>query len=407
MGGSPGTCCVTLSVMGAVIIDAARTPFGKYRGGLSGIRVDDLATLPVTELLGRHGGKLDPAAIDDVIYGNTNGAGEENRNIGRMVALLAGLPTSVPGVTVNRLCASGGEAMVQAARAVAIGDAELLIAGGVEGMTRAPFVMPRAERAFPDKLEAVSTALGWRLVNPKMRKEWTIPLGLAAEQVAVDLGVDRAAMDEWALRSHHRAAAAWAAGVHKGFAFDVTTKDGVLRQDESVRADTTAEKLAGLKPAFSATGPVTAGNSSPLNDGAFASLIGSRDVAARLGVEPLGEIVGSAVSAVDPDKFTIAPVSAIGKLLNRLSVRAEDVDLWEINEAFAAMVLSVLHHLPSVDHERVNVHGGALAYGHPLGASMPRVIVDVARHLRARGGGIGIAAACIGVGQGMAVAVRV
>jgi acetyl-CoA acetyltransferase family protein len=393
--------------MGAVIIDAARTPFGKYRGGLSGVRVDDLATLPVSELLGRHGATLDPALIEDVIYGNTNGAGEENRNIGRMVALLAGLPTTVPGVTVNRLCASGGEAMVQAARAVATGDAELLIAGGVEGMTRAPFVVPRAERAFPDRLEAVSTALGWRLVNPKMPDKWTIPLGLAAEQVAVDLGVDRAAMDDWALRSHQRAAAAWAAGVHDGFAFEVATPSGAVRKDESVRADTTAEKLAGLKSAFSASGPVTAGNSSPLNDGAFAALIGSTATASSLGVEPLGEILGSTVTADEPHRFTLAPVSAIGKLLKRLSISSREVDLWEINEAFAAMVLSVLHHLPNVDTERVNVHGGALAYGHPLGASMPRVIVDVCRHLRARGGGIGVAAACIGVGQGMAVAVRV
>jgi len=393
--------------MGAVIIDAARTPFGKYRGGLSGIRVDDLATLPVTELLRRHGAKLDPELIDDVIYGNTNGAGEENRNIGRMVALLAGLPTTVPGVTVNRLCASGGEAMVQAARAVATGDAELLIAGGVEGMSRAPFVVPRAERVFPDRMEAVSTALGWRLVNPKMPDKWTVPLGLAAEQVAVELGIDRAAMDDWALRSHQRAAAAWAAGVHDGFAFEVTAPSGVVRQDESVRADTTAEKLAGLKSAFSATGPVTAGNSSPLNDGAFAALIGSPATATALGVEPLGEILGSAVTADEPQRFTLAPVSAIGKLLKRLSISSRDVDLWEINEAFAAMVLSVLHHLPDVDTERVNVHGGALAYGHPLGASMPRVIVDVCRHLRARGGGVGVAAACIGVGQGMAVAVRV
>jgi acetyl-CoA acetyltransferase family protein len=397
---------------GALIIDAARTVFGRYRGGLSGVRVDDLATLPVTELLNRHGregtGKLDPATVDDVIYGNTNGAGEENRNIGRMVALLAGLPTSVPGVTVNRLCASGGEAIVQAARAIGAGDADLMIAGGVEGMTRAPFVVPRATRPFDDKLTSFSTALGWRLVNPKMPGDWTIPLGKAAEDVAVSLGIDRAAMDDWALRSHQRAAAAWADGVHKDFVLPVTVPDGsAVERDESVRADTTIEKLAKLKPAFSADGPVTAGNSSPLNDGAFASLIGTRAVADRLGVQPLGEVLGSAVSAVDPQRFTIAPVAAVRKLLDRLGIGFADVALWEINEAFAAMVLSVLHELPEVDPDLVNVHGGALAYGHPLGASMPRVIVDVCRHLRARGGGIGIATACVGVGQGMAVAVRV
>jgi acetyl-CoA acetyltransferase family protein len=397
---------------GALIIDAARTVFGRYRGGLAGVRVDDLATLPVTELLHRHGpegtGRLDPAAVDDVIYGNTNGAGEENRNIGRMVALLAGLPTSVPGVTVNRLCASGGEAVVQAARAIAVGDADLMIAGGVEGMTRAPFVVPRPERPFDDKLTSVSTALGWRLVNPRMPAEWTVPLGRAAEDVAVSLGIGRAEMDGWALRSHQRAAAAWADGVHKDFVVPVAQRDGTLvERDESVRPDTTIEKLARLKPAFSSDGPVTAGNSSPLNDGAFASLVGTRAAADRLGAEPLGEILGSAVSAVDPQRFTVAPVGAVRKLLGRLGIGFGDVGLWEINEAFAAMVLSVLHELPEIDPELVNVHGGALAYGHPLGASMPRVIVDVCRHLRARGGGIGIAAACVGVGQGMAVAVRV
>jgi acetyl-CoA acetyltransferase family protein len=397
---------------GALIIDAARTVFGRYRGGLSGVRVDDLATLPLTELLNRHGpqgsGRLDPAVIDDVIYGNTNGAGEENRNIGRMVALLAGLPVTVPGATVNRLCASGGEAIVQAARAIGAGDADLLVAGGVEGMTRAPFVVPRAERAFPDRMDAVSTALGWRLVNKKMPAEYTVPLGKAAEDVAVDLGIGRAEMDEWALRSQQRAAAAWSDGVHKDFAVPVTLADGsAVERDESVRPDTTIEKLAKLKPAFSADGPVTAGNSSPLNDGAFASLIGSRAAADRLGVTPIGEVLGSAVAAVEPQRFTIAPVGAVRKLLTRLGLGFDDINLWEINEAFAAMVLSVLNGLPEIDSDLVNVHGGALAYGHPLGASMPRVIVDVCRHLRARGGGIGIATACVGVGQGMAVAVRV
>ena len=395
----------------AFLLDAARTPFGRYRGGLSGIRVDDLAALPLAELLDRHSsqgsGRLDPALIDDVLYGNTNGAGEENRNVGRMAALLAGLPSTVPGVTLNRLCASGGESFVQAARAIKADEAELLVAGGVEGMSRAPFVMPRPERALPDRVETVSTALGWRLVNPRMDAAWTVPLGRAAEQVAVELGLTRTEMDTYALRSHRRAAAAWDAGVHDGFAFPVATPEGTtVRRDESVRADTSEDKLAKLAPAFSPGGPVTAGNSSPLNDGALAALVGTEDHAERLGVEPLGELLGSTTAAAEPHQFTLAPVPAIGKLLHRLKVDAEDVDLWEINEAFAAMVLSVLHHLPEIDRDRVNVHGGAIAYGHPLGASMPRVVVDLCRHLRHRGGGLGIAAACVGVGQGMAIAVR-
>jgi acetyl-CoA acetyltransferase family protein len=390
----------------AWLIDAARTPFGRYRGGLSGLRVDDLAALPVTELLQRHAGRLDPASIDDVVLGNTNGAGEENRNVGRMVVLLAGLPVHVPGVTINRLCASGGEAIVQAARAVGCGDASLVIAGGVEGMSRAPFVIGRPDTALPTSLDVVPTHLGWRLVNPKMDPRWTIPLGRAAEQVAVELGIDRERMDAFALSSHQRAAQAWDRGVHKGFVFDVPAGDGLVAADESIRPDTTAGKLARLKPAFSLSGPVTAGNSSPLNDGAAAVLVGSAAVAEELGVTPLGRLAGSALAALEPHRFTLAPVPAVRRLLGRLGWRIEDVDLWEINEAFAAMVLSVLHELPEVDPERVNVHGGAIAYGHPLGASMPRVIVDVCRHLRARGGGRGVATACVGVGQGMAVAVE-
>ncbi|RCW38466.1 acetyl-CoA acyltransferase [Halopolyspora algeriensis] len=396
----------------ALLLDAARTPFGHYRGGLSGVRVDDLAALPLAELLRRHGSsgsdRLDPENIDDILYGNTNGAGEENRNVARMAALLAGLPATVPGVTVNRLGASGGESLVQAARAVRAGDAELLVAGGVEGTSRAPFVIPRAEQALPDRLEVVSTAFGWRLVNPKMPSEWTVPLGRAAEQVAVELGITRARMDAYALRSHRRAAAAWDAGVHDGFAFPVTTPGGgVLRRDESVRADTSEAKLAKLSPAFSSEGPVTAGNSSQPGDGALAALVGTERCAEHLGVEPLGELVGSAVVAAEPHRFTLAPVSAIRRLLDRLGATTGDVHLWEINETFAAVVLSIMHHLQDVDRERVNVHGGAIAYGHPLGASMPRTVVDLCRHLRHRGGGLGIAAACVGVGQGVAIAVRV
>ncbi|WNV91631.1 thiolase family protein [Umezawaea sp. Da 62-37] len=391
----------------ALVLDVARTPFGRYRGGLAGVRVDDLAALPIVELLRRHHTDLDPARIDDVLYGNTNGAGEENRNVARMAGLLAGLPTSVPGATVNRLCASGGEAVVQAARAISLGDADLLVAGGVEGMTRAPFVVPKSEKPFPDRMEGVSTTLGWRLVNPRMPIRWTSPLGRAAEDVAVELGITRDRMDAFALRSHRRAAAAWDAGLHDGFAFPVQLPDGTtIRRDESVRPETSAERLKNLKSAFSENGPVTAGNSSPLNDGAAAALIGTDQIATELGLEPLGEIIGSTTTATDPRQFTLAPVDAIRKLMARRHFNASEVALWEINEAFAAMTLTVLHHLPEIDPEKVNVHGGAIAYGHPLGASMPRVIFDLCRHLRARGGGLGIAAACVGVGQGMAIAIR-
>jgi acetyl-CoA acyltransferase len=241
-----------------------------------------------------------------------------------------------------------------------------------------------------------------------MPGRWTVPLGRAAENVAVELGITREQMDAYALRSHRRAAAAWDAGVHDGFAFPVLLSDGsAVRKDESVRLETSTDKLRKLKSAFSDDGPVTAGNSSPLNDGAAAVLMGTESMADELGASPLGEVVGSAVTADEPHRFTLAPVAAIRKLLVRLRVPAEDVDLWEVNEAFAAMALSVLHHLPEINREKVNVHGGAIAYGHPLGASMPRVIVDLCRHLRARGGGFGVAAACVGVGQGVAVAVRV
>jgi acetyl-CoA acyltransferase len=387
---------------GVLLIDAVRTPFGRHRGGLSHIRTDDLAALPIAELVSRHPG-LDPAAIDDVYLGNTNGAGEENRNVARMAALLAGLPVSVPGVTVNRLCASGGEAIVQAGRAIALGDASLVIAGGVEGMSRAPYVLPKAEEPLQRSQQVFQTTVGWRMVNPRFPQEWVRSLGACAEHVAAELGIGRDEQDAWAARSHQRAHAAWENGAHEGFVMPV---DGVER-DESIRPDSTAETLAALDPAFTTGGTVTAGNSSPINDGAIAVLVGDRESAASLGVQPLGELLGSATVAVQPDRFSIAPVPAVEKALARTGLDVSDVDLWEINEAFASMVLSTLHGLPAVDHERVNVNGGAIAIGHPLGASAPRVIVDVCRELRRRGGGLGVAAACIGVGLGQAVLVRV
>ncbi|HSE09349.1 MAG TPA: thiolase family protein [Nocardioidaceae bacterium] len=385
-----------------LLLDAVRTPFGRYRGGLSDIRTDDLAAIPIAELVGRQEG-IDPAAIDDVYYGNTNGAGEENRNVARMAALLAGLPVTVPGVTLNRLCASGAEALIQAGRAIATGDASLVVAGGVEGMSRAPYVLPRAEEPLQRKQEIHQTTVGWRMVNPKFPDHWTDSLGGCAEKVADELGIGRKEQDEWAARSHQLASAAWDRGAHAGF---VTTV-GTVTRDEAIRPDSTPETLSELRPAFTKDGTVTAGNSSPISDGALACLLGDVQTAQDLGLEPMGEILGSATVATEPDRFSVAPVPAIEKVLSRAGLGLGDVDLWEINEAFAAMVLSTLHHLPELDRERVNVNGGAIAIGHPLGASAPRVVVDLCRELRRRGGGIGVAAACIGVGQGQAVLVRV
>ena len=384
------------------LIDAARTPFGQHRGGLSHIRTDDLAALPIRELTARYEA-LEPESVDDVYLGNANGAGEDNRNVARMAVLLAGLPVTVPGISVNRLCASGAEAMIQASRAVAVGDATLVIAGGVESMSRAPYVLPKPDERLPRSMEMFQTTIGWRMVNPKFPSEWTTSLGASAEKVAAELRIGRDDQDVWAARSHQRAAAAWESGVHEGFAFDV---EGVHR-DESIRPDSTVETLRGLTPAFSRDGTVTAGNSSPINDGAIATFIGTREAADQLGVRSLGRVVASATAALEPDRFSVAPVPAIQKLLDRAGRQISDVDLWEINEAFAAMVLSVLHELPKIDTDVVNVNGGAIAIGHPLGASAPRVVVDLCRELRRRGGGIGVAAACIGVGQGQAVLVEV
>ena len=384
------------------LIDAVRTVFGKNRGALSGIRTDDLAALPIAELVSRHA-SLDPARIEDVYYGNTNGAGEENRNVARMAALLAGLPVTVPGVTINRLCASGGEAVVQAGRAVATGDAQLVIAGGVEGMSRAPFVLQKPEEGLPRQMELHQTTVGWRMVNPAFPSHWTDSLGECAQRVAEEKGIGRHEQDEWAARSHELVAAAYDAGKHDGFVMPVNG----LERDESLRPGSSVESLAALRPAFTPGGSVTAANSSPINDGALAALVGARGVAEELGVDPLGRILGSATVAVEPDRFAVAPVPAIAKLLARAGLSHGDIDLWEINEAFAAMVLSTLDELPEIDRGRVNVNGGAIAIGHPLGASAPRVIVDLARELRRRGGGVGVAAACIGVGLGQAVLVRV
>lgn len=386
------------------IIDALRTPFGRFNGLFRGIRPDDLAATALRALVDRQPG-LDPARIDDVLLGNANGAGEENRDVARMAVLLAGWPTSVPGATVNRLCGSGMEAVIQARRAIAVGDADLVVAGGVESMTRAPWVVMKPDRPFPAPHQTMySTTLGWRLVNPAMETRWTIALGESAEHLA-DLGnISREAQDQFAVESHHRADRAWASGV---FRDEVVPVPGVeLARDESIRADTTPAALARLKPAFRPGGTVTAGNSSPLNDGAAAMLVGSAAAAAELGATPLARIVSSAVVGVDPDVFGVGPVQAARNALRRAAIGFEDLRYVELNEAFAVQCLSCLAGWPELDPAKVNVFGGAISIGHPLGASGARVLGALAHRLRAAGGGYGLAALCIGVGQGLAVVLQ-
>lgn len=386
----------------AYLIDSVRTPFGRYRGSLSRLRVDDLAAAPVRELVARNAETV-AVGIDDVILGDVNGAGEDNRNVARMASLLAGLPVSTPATTVNRLCGSGAESIVLAARAIRAGDAELVIAGGVEGMSRAPHVLAPVDERLPTRPELLSTTVGWRMVNPAFPAPWVESLGRSAELVAAELGIDRTAQDAWALRSHTLADAAWNAGFHTG---RVMAAGGLVR-DECIRPSTSAAALAGLASAFSPGGAVTAGNSSPLSDGAAATLIASGRHVAVSGVQPIARILGSAVVGVDPSRFALAPVDAVNKLLHQLGRTLADVAVLEINEAFAAVVLACLAELDPPKHVQVNPHGGAIALGHPLGASATRALVDCVYGVRERGGGLGIMTACIGVGQGIAVAVEV
>jgi acetyl-CoA acyltransferase len=385
---------------GAYIYGAVRTPFGRYGGALAKTRPDDLAAHALTALLER-APDLDPAAIDDVILGNANGAGEDNRDVARMAVLLAGLPTTVPGATVNRLCGSSLEASIQAARAIETGDAEVMVAGGVESMSRAPWVMLKPERAFPAGHETLwSTTLGWRMVNPAMPDQWTISLGESAEKLATIYEISRDAQDEFALRSHTLAAEAWDEGRFP----EVVPVPGVdLDRDEGIRADSSLEKLARLKPAFVEGGTVTAGNSSPLNDGASMLLLGSEAAAARIGTAPLARVVSRAVHGVDPDVFGIAPVEAANKALARAGITWDEVDAVELNEAFASQSLACLKGWPDLDPAKVNMSGGAIAIGHPLGASGARVVGRAVEELRARGGRYGLATLCIGVGQGLAM----
>ena len=388
----------------ALILDAVRTPFGRAGGALAGVRPDDLAAHAVRSLLAR-APDLDPAQIDDVTFGDANGAGEDNRNVGRMAVLLAGLPTSVPANTVNRLCGSSLDAAMQASRAIETGDADLMLVGGVESMSRAPWVLLKPERPYPRGHETLhSTTLGWRMVNPEMPEEWTISLGESTEKVAQRYGITREASDEFAVRSHRRAAEAWDDGFYAEWVIPVEVGDGATHdRDEGIRPDTSVEKLGKLKPAFGGT--ITAGNASPLNDGAGAMLLGSSKGAEAAGLEPLGRIAGRGTFAVDPDVFGIAPVEAANRALERAGIGWGDIEVAELNEAFAAQSLACLGEW-DLDPERLNVNGGAIAIGHPLGASGVRILGTLVHELRRRGGGWGIAAICIGVGQGLAVVVE-
>ncbi len=388
----------------AHIVDAVRTPFGRYGGALAAVRPDDLAAHVVRTVLERTPA-LEPERIDEVIFGDANQAGEDNRNVARMAVLLAGLPTSVPASTVNRLCGSSLDASIQASRQIETGDADVVLVGGVESMSRAPWVLLKPERGFPRGPEELhSTTLGWRMVNPQMPDQWTISLGQSAEKLADLYHVSREAQDEFALRSHQRAHAAWEDGFYDPWVVPMPGTE--LERDENIRPDTTLEKLGKLKPAFSAEGTVTAGNASSLNDGAGAVLLAGDAAVESLGVEPLGRIVSRGAAAVDPDVFGIAPVEAAERALRRAGIGWDEVEVVELNEAFASQCLADIGQWDGLDPEKVNPNGGAIALGHPLGASGVRILGGLAQELRRRGGGYGVAAICIGVGQGLAVVVE-
>ena len=381
----------------AVVLSAVRTPVGRYGGALSGVRPDDLAAIAIAAAVERSG--VEAGEIEDVYFGCANQAGEDNRNVARMAALLAGLPDSVGGITVNRLCASGLSAVVAACHAVAAGDGDLFVAGGVESMSRAPFVYAKPDKAFPrGNATAYDTTLGWRFPNPRMEELFPLEsMGETGENVAERWGVSREDQDAFALRSQQR----WAEADAEGrFADQLVPVEGVER-DEHPRPDTTAQKLAALKPAFRKDGSVTAGNSSGLNDGAAALVIASEERARELGAEPFGACVSARVAGVDPRVMGIGPIPAVRKVLARAGIDVGDVDLVELNEAFASQSLAVVREL-GLDEEKVNVNGGAIALGHPLGMSGARLVVSLLHELRRRGGRYGLATLCVGVGQGVA-----
>ena len=394
----------------AVIVDALRTPVGRYAGVLSPVRPDDLAARTIAALVERN--EFDPAAIDEVYMGCTNQAGEDNRNVARMASLIAGVPVEVPGVTVNRLCASGLEAIVQAARQVRLGEAELVLAGGVESMSRAPLVMMKPERGFPrGNPELVDTTIGWRFTNPRLaERHSTESMGETAENVAERYGVSREDQDAFALESHRRALAAAEAGRFDDeiVTVDVPQPKGdpvTVHADEGPRRDTSLERLAALQPIFREGGSVTAGNASQINDGAACMLITSEERANELGREPLARMVSSASAGVDPAYMGIGPVPATREALERAGLEPNDIDLVELNEAFASQALASMREL-GFDHDRLNVNGGAIALGHPLGASGARLLGTLAWELRRRGARYGVATMCIGVGMGMAAVIE-
>ena len=389
--------------MDAVILDAVRTPVGRLRGALSQVRPDDLAALVIEKLLARN------AAVvpDEVFFGCANQAGEDNRNVARMALLLAGLPVEVPGITVNRLCASGLDACVQAARAIRCGDHSLVVAGGVESMTRAPWAVAKPEVAYAGgALQSFDTSLGWRFPNPRLAAKFPLEqMGETAENVAQQHGVPRDRQDAFALRSHQRALAAHDEGRFAAELIPVQAGKTLVERDEGPRADSSLEKLGKLKPAFREGGTVTAGNSSSLNDGAAALLLASSARAAELGVRPLARIVSVASAGVDPRFMGLGPVPATRKALDKAGLKASQLDLVELNEAFAAQALAVIDQL-GLSEDRVNLDGGAIALGHPLGMSGARILGHLCHSLRARGGRYGLATLCVGVGQGVSVIVE-
>ena len=393
----------------AYLVEYVRTPIGRYAGALASVRADDLAALPIVALRDRLP-SVDWDAVDDVILGATNQAGEDNRNVGRMAALLAGLSTDVPGSTTNRLCGSGMDAVIQAARTVALGDADLIVAGGVESMSRAPHVVPKPETAYARSAEIASTTLGWRLVNPAMAAMGhTDALGITAENVADEFVVTRSDQDAFAWRSQQRTARAMESGVlaEEIVPVSVPQRRGdpiVVASDEHPRPETTPELLAKLRPAFRPDGTVTAGNSSGINDGAAATLVASERAVERWGLTPLARIAGSALAGVPPRIMGIGPVPATRKLLDRSGRTIGDFDVIELNEAFASQSLACLRQLGLPDDaEHVNPNGGAIALGHPTGMSGARIAGTAALELRRRGGKWALATMCIGVGQGIAV----
>ncbi|MFI7452828.1 thiolase family protein [Nonomuraea sp. NPDC049714] len=383
---------------------SVRTPFGRFNGALADTRTDDLAATAMKGLLDRSPG-LDPGLVDDVFWGNANGAGEDNRNVGRMAVLLAGMPVSVTATTVNRLCGSSLDAAMMASRMIEVDDAEIAIAGGVESMTRAPWVLPKPSRRFPaGDVTAVSTTLGWRLVNERMPAEWTASLGECNEQLQEKFSISRERQDELGARSHRLAAEAWQKGFYDDLVVPVPGTD--LVQDESIRANTSLEALAGLKPAFRPDGTITAGNCSPLNDGASAVLLGSASAAATIGRDPVARIAGRGWAALEPRQFGYAPVEAANDALERAGITWDDIGAVELNEAFAVQSIACVDawlELGLRDAEVVNAKGGAIAIGHPLGASGGRILGTLAARLVESGERWGVAAICIGVGQGLAV----